>query len=180
MSIEESIEELEEGEESSESEWPNEGEQTDDTTGSDVGMSDEQLASIVDERTTQITVVGCGGAGCNTVNRMNREGINGASLFALNTDAQHLYQVDADTKVLLGEETVEGRGAGSLPQVGEEAAKESIESIRNAVSGSDMVFVAAGMGGGTGTGAAPVVAQAAREAGALTISVVSTPFTSEG
>jgi cell division protein FtsZ len=182
MGLEESIQDLEEEPDSSE--WPShENEEQDvqtENSTSGAGMTDEKLAEIVKDRSTNITVIGCGGAGSNTVNRMKAEGITGASMYALNTDAQHLYEVDADEKILLGDETVGGRGAGSLPQVGEEAAKESIDSIREAVGDADMVFVTAGMGGGTGTGAAPVVAKAAREAGALTISVVSTPFTSEG
>jgi cell division protein FtsZ len=144
-------------------------------------MSNEELAGIVDDLRTQITVVGCGGAGSNTIDRMNSEGIHGAKLVALNTDAQHLVdQVDADTKILIGRERTGGRGAGSVPKIGEEAARENIEDINASLGGSDMVFVTTGLGGGTGTGAAPVVAQAAQEAGALTIAIVTIPFTAEG
>ncbi|MFB6196670.1 MAG: cell division protein FtsZ [Halobacteriaceae archaeon] len=143
-------------------------------------MSDEELQDVLEDLQTNITVVGCGGAGSNTVNRMFDEGIHGAKLVAANTDVQHLVDIQADAKILMGEDRTEGRGAGSLPQVGEEAALESQEDIRNAITGSDMVFVTAGLGGGTGTGSAPVVAKAAREAGALTISIVTTPFTAEG
>jgi len=143
-------------------------------------MSDEELLSVLEDLQTNITVVGCGGAGSNTVNRMAEEGIHGATLVAANTDVQHLVDVEADTKILIGQEKTRGRGAGSLPQVGEEAALESQNEIGDAISGSDMVFVTAGLGGGTGTGSAPVVAKAAREAGALTISIVTTPFTAEG
>ncbi|WP_137283603.1 cell division protein FtsZ [Halorussus salinisoli] len=143
-------------------------------------MTDEELKDVLQDLQTDITVVGCGGAGGNTVNRMAEEGIHGAKLVAANTDVQHLVEIEADTKILMGEQKTQGRGAGSLPQVGEEAAIESQEEIYDAIQGSDMVFVTAGLGGGTGTGSAPVVAKAARESGALTISIVTTPFTAEG
>ncbi len=148
---------------------------------SDTGrMTDDELQSVLEDLQTNITVVGCGGAGGNTVNRMHEEGIHGAKLVAANTDVQHLVNIEADTKILMGEEKTGGRGAGSLPQVGEEAAIESQDEIYEAIAGSDMVFVTAGLGGGTGTGSAPVVAKAARESGALTIAIVTTPFTAEG
>ena len=161
---------------------------TDETGGSsteDVStsgeMTDEELADVVKDLETKITVVGCGGAGGNTVTRMTEEGIHGAKLVATNTDAQHLAdEVAADTKILIGKKRTGGRGAGSVPKIGEEAAQENIEDIQGSIDGSDMVFVTAGLGGGTGTGAAPVVAQAAQEAGALTISIVTIPFTAEG
>jgi cell division protein FtsZ len=144
-------------------------------------MTDEELADVVEDLETKITVVGCGGAGGNTVTRMTEEGIHGAKLVAANTDAQHLAdEVEADTKILIGKKRTGGRGAGSVPKIGEEAAQENIEDIQQSIDGSDMVFVTAGLGGGTGTGAAPVVAQAAQEAGALTISIVTVPFTAEG
>ncbi|KPN30736.1 cell division protein FtsZ [Halolamina pelagica] len=143
-------------------------------------MTDEQLQDVLQDLKTNITVVGCGGAGGNTVNRMHEEGIHGAKLVAANTDVQHLVSIEADTKILMGKEKTQGRGAGSLPQVGEEAAIESQEEIKESIDGSDMVFVTAGLGGGTGTGSAPVVAKAAQAAGALTISIVTTPFTAEG
>jgi cell division protein FtsZ len=143
-------------------------------------MSDEELLDVLEELETNITVVGCGGGGNNTVNRMFEEGIHGAKLVAANTDVQHLVEINADTKILMGQQRTKGRGAGSLPQVGEEAALESQTEIAEAIEGADMVFVTAGLGGGTGTGAAPVVAKAARESGALTISIVTTPFTAEG
>ena len=142
--------------------------------------TDEELQEMLVELQTDITVVGCGGAGGNTVNRMHEEGIEGATLVAANTDAQHLYEIDYDRMILLGKEKTRGRGAGSLPQVGEEAAIESQDEIYDAVEGSDMVFVTAGLGGGTGTGSAPIVAKAAKESGALTIAIVTTPFTAEG
>jgi cell division protein FtsZ len=143
-------------------------------------MTDEQLREVLGELETEITVIGCGGAGGNTVNRMFEEGIKGATLVAANTDVQHLVEISADTKILLGERKTQGRGAGSRPQVGEEAALESQEEIQDAIATSDMVFVTAGLGGGTGTGSAPIVAEAAQEADALTIAIVTTPFTAEG
>ncbi|WP_066414276.1 cell division protein FtsZ [Halorubrum aethiopicum] len=143
-------------------------------------MTDDELEDVLQDLQTNITVVGCGGAGGNTVNRMTEEGIHGAKLVAANTDVQHLVNIEADTKILMGQQKTQGRGAGSLPQVGEEAAIESQEEISDAIDGSDMVFVTAGLGGGTGTGSAPVVAKAARDSGALTIAIVTTPFTAEG
>ena len=142
--------------------------------------ADEDLRDLLEELQTNISVVGCGGAGGNTVNRMFDEGIHGANLVAANTDVQHLVEVGADTKILMGEQKTGGRGAGSLPQIGEEAALESQDEIYDSIEGSDMVFVTCGLGGGTGTGSAPVVARAARDIGALTISIVTTPFTAEG
>ena len=124
-------------------------------------MTDDQLEDVLKDLQTNITVVGCGGAGGNTINRIHEEGITGAKLVAANTDVQHLYEIEADTKILMGEDKTGGRGAGSLPQVGEEAAIESQEEIKDSIAGSDMVFVTAGLGGGTGTGSAPVVAKAA-------------------
>ncbi|CCQ32894.1 Cell division protein FtsZ 1 [Halorhabdus tiamatea SARL4B] len=144
-------------------------------------MTDEELADVVEDLETKITVVGAGGAGGNTVTRMMEEGIHGAKLVAANTDAQHLAdEVKADTKILIGKKRTGGRGAGSVPKIGEEAAQENIEDIQQSIDGSDMVFVTAGLGGGTGTGSAPVIAQAAQDAGALTISIVTIPFTAEG
>jgi cell division protein FtsZ len=143
-------------------------------------VTDDRLRDVLEDLETSITVVGCGGGGCNTVNRIAEEGIQGANLVAANTDVQHLVDVRAETKILMGEDRTGGRGAGSVPQVGEEAALESQEAIHDAIDGSDMVFVTAGLGGGTGTGSAPVVAKAAREMGALTIAIVTTPFTAEG
>ena len=144
-------------------------------------MTDEELAAIVADLETSITVVGCGGAGSNTVTRMSREGIEGAKLVAANTDAQHLAeQARADSKLLLGRRRAGGRGAGADPDIGEDAAEETIEDVLTAVRDEDMVFVTAGLGGGTGTGAAPVIAEAARDAGALTVAVVTMPFAAEG
>ena len=129
---------------------------------------------------TNIKIVGVGGAGCNTVNRIVEEGILGADLFALNSDAQHLLHVNAPHKILIGRRATRGLGAGSVPQVGRESAAEAEEEIRAALQGADIVFVTCGMGGGTGTGAAPEVARLAREMGALTIAIVTKPFAAEG
>ncbi|AWB27115.1 cell division protein FtsZ [Halococcoides cellulosivorans] len=158
---------------------------TDDSTSDEMPssgmMTDDELQDVVGELETQITVIGAGGAGGNTVTRMMQEGIHGAKLVAANTDAQHLAdEVRADSKILIGRKRTGGRGAGSVPKIGEEAAQENIEDITQSIDGSDMVFVTAGLGGGTGTGAAPVIAQAAQEQGALTISIVTIPFTAEG
>jgi cell division protein FtsZ len=141
---------------------------------------DLELEEVLKTLQTNIIVIGCGGAGSNTITRMTEEGIEGAELIALNTDAQHLRSTTADRKILIGRERTRGLGAGSLPQIGEEAAIESQEELRASVAGADMVFITAGLGGGTGTGAAPVVAEAARDAGALTIAVVTLPFGVEG
>jgi cell division protein FtsZ len=137
---------------------------------------EEVLASL----TTVIKVVGCGGAGSNTISRCVESNITGADLIAVNTDAQHLLLSKSPYKVLIGRHLTRGLGAGSLPQIGEEAAKESEQDIRDAIGRSDMVFITCGLGGGTGTGSAPVVAQIAKEAGALTIGVVTLPFGVEG
>jgi cell division protein FtsZ len=151
-------------------------------SSSEPGMTDEELRAILETLETDITVVGCGGAGCNTINRLNEVGVKGAKLVAANTDVHDLVGTTADEKILLGAEGRQdrGRGAGSIPKNGADAAYESQHDIRDTVEDADMVFVTAGMGGGTGTGSAPVVAATAREAGALTISVVTTPFASEG
>src|SRR4030042_6523280 len=112
-----------------------------------------------------IKVVGCGGMGCNAVTWLFNKGISGATIFGMNTDALHLSVTKADEKVLIGKELTRGLGAGGKPQRGREAAKEAIVDLKKAVGGADMVFVLAGLGGGTGTGAAPVVAQLAKETG---------------
>lgn len=150
-------------------------------TSTRIGTSCENKTIASDEYgQDRITLVGCGGAGGNTVNRIHEEGIQGVKLVVANTDAQHLVNIEADTKILLGEQKTEGQGASSVPQIGEEAAVETQEEIYDSIEGSDIVFVTAGLGGGTGTGASPVVANAARDSGALTISIVTTPLTAEG
>jgi cell division protein FtsZ len=142
--------------------------------------TDEELEKFLVDLQTNVTVVGCGGGGNNTINRMDENGIDGANLVALNTDVQHLLEVNSDKKLFVGKQQTKGRGAGSVPRIGEESALENQDDIRDVVESADMVFVTAGMGGGTGTGASPVVAKAAKESGALTISIVTTPFTAEG
>ena len=143
-------------------------------------QNDEELVAVLEELTTVIRVIGCGGGGSNTIDRLAECGIQGAELFAINTDAQHLLHINADRRFLIGRRTTRGLGAGSLPAIGEEAAQEDIDEIKAAVNGADMIFVTCGLGGGTGTGASPVVAEAAREAGALTIAIVTIPFSAEG
>ena len=143
-------------------------------------VKDRELEEVLSSLTTTIKVVGCGGAGTNTISRCIASQITGAELIALNTDAQHLLLAEAPNKVLIGRHLTHGLGAGSLPQIGEEAAKESEQDIRLAIGRADMIFVTCGLGGGTGTGSAPIVAQVAKEAGALTIGVVTLPFSVEG
>jgi cell division protein FtsZ len=126
-----------------------------------------------------IKVIGVGGCGCNMATWLFNKGINGATIFGLNTDALHLSITKCDEKILMGKELTRGLGCGGYPQRGREAAKESLSDLKKAVSGSDMVFVLAGMGGGSGTGAVPVVAQLAKEAGAVVIAVVTMPFEAE-
>ncbi len=128
----------------------------------------------------KIKVIGVGGGGGNMVNHMIAEGISGIDLIAANTDAQALETSNATTKIRLGERETKGLGAGMKPEIGKNAATESFNELKDALAGADMVFIASGFGGGTGTGAAPVVAQAAKEVGALTISVVTKPFGFEG
>ncbi|MHB9112829.1 MAG: cell division protein FtsZ [Thermoleophilia bacterium] len=127
-----------------------------------------------------IRVVGVGGGGTNAVNRMVDAGLKGVEFIAVNTDAQALLMCDADVKLHIGGKITQGLGAGANPEVGREAAEESRDEIREAIKGSDMVFVTAGKGGGTGTGAAPVIAEIAKELGALTVGVVTRPFSFEG
>lgn len=132
------------------------------------------------ESFARIKVVGIGGGGCNAVNRMINEGLTGIEFIAVNTDAQALQFSKAKVRVRIGDKSTRGLGAGSDPRIGRLAAEESAEELYEVLKGSDMVFVTAGLGGGTGTGAAPVVAQIAKEIGALTIGVVTRPFTFEG
>ncbi len=127
-----------------------------------------------------IKVIGCGGAGSNAVNRMIHSELKGVQFIALNTDAQALLLSEAGQTIQLGEKLTKGLGAGSNPDIGQRSAEESREEIRQVLEGADMVFITAGMGGGTGTGAAPVVAEIAREVSALTVGVVTKPFTFEG
>jgi cell division protein FtsZ len=141
---------------------------------------DKELEELLKKQSAKIKVIGIGGGGGNSLSRMREIGIKGGELIAINTDAQDLLYANADKKILIGRELTQGLGSGSNPKVGEEAAKESESEIKKKISGSDMIFITCGMGGGTGTGAAPVVASLAKKQGALTIGVVTLPFTIEG
>jgi len=141
---------------------------------------DTNKRNLQNETFARIKVIGVGGAGQNAVNRMIEEGIQGVEFIAANSDAQALTLSSAPTRVRLGDKITRGLGAGGDPEIGRKAAEESSDELYNVLKGADMVFVTAGMGGGTGTGAAPVVAQVAKECGALTIGVVTRPFTFEG
>jgi cell division protein FtsZ len=132
------------------------------------------------EGAARIVVLGVGGGGSNAVNRMIQSGVRGVEFIAVNTDIQALARAEAPTRIHIGEKLTRGLGAGGNPNVGEKAAEESGEQIADLVRNADMVFIAAGMGGGTGTGAAPVIAQISKELGALTVGVVTKPFTFEG
>ena len=128
----------------------------------------------------KIKVFGVGGGGCNAVNRMIDEGVQGVEFYVVNTDLQVLNASHAEHKIQIGETITGGRGAGSNPEVGREAALESKQEIEEAIKGADMVFIACGLGGGTGTGAAPIIAEIAQELGALTVGIVTKPFRFEG
>lgn len=128
----------------------------------------------------RIVVVGCGGAGNNTVNRLTSLGVTGAKTVAINTDARHLARVKADERILIGRELTRGLGAGGLPEIGKRAAEETGTDIKRTLKDADMVYVVAGLGGGTGTGSAPMVAKYAKEAGAIVIGAVTMPFKIEG
>lgn len=141
-----------------------------------IEIQNDQLTSNY----ASIKVVGCGGGGGNAVNRMVESGLRGVEFIAINTDMQALQMSGAQTKIQIGEKVTKGLGAGAVPEVGRRSAEESREEIAGALKGADLVFVTAGMGGGTGTGAAPTVAEIAREAGALTVGVVTKPFKFEG
>ena len=129
---------------------------------------------------SKIKVFGVGGGGSNAVTRMHTEGLQDVELYIVNTDLQHLNSLPVPNKIHIGENITKGLGAGSKPEIGEAAAKENIDVIKEAMEGADMVFIAAGLGGGTGTGASPVIAQAAKEMGILTVAVVTKPFDFEG
>ena len=128
----------------------------------------------------RIMVVGCGGGGCNTVNRLTELGVQGAGTIAANTDAKHLAVTKATKRILLGRELTRGMGAGGFPEVGKKAAEESKNDIRESLQGCDLLFLTCGLGGGTGTGSAPVVAYLAKEMGAIVIAAVTLPFKIEG
>ena len=141
---------------------------------------DEELEQLIAKQRAKIKVIGCGGAGNNTINRISEVGIAGSETIAINTDAQDLLYTNANAKILIGREITGGLGAGSIPQVGEEAARESEHEIKTKLAGADMVFITCGLGGGTGTGSAPVVGEIAKKQGALTVAIVTVPFSMEG
>lgn len=146
-----------------------------------MSTSDEELLRIASQLDVCIKIIGCGGGGCNTINRCVDAGINGAQLCAINTDAKHLLTIRSPRKILIGKTKTRGMGAGARPEVGEESARENDGEIRQFLNGSNIVFVTAGMGGGTGTGSAHYVANLAREQfRALTLGVVTIPFKAEG
>ena len=154
-----------------------------DKTGKPIKVTsdiDKELEGLLSKHRAQIKVIGCGGGGNNTVTRMSEVGIEGVETIAINTDAQDLLYTTADRKILIGKELTKGMGAGSNPKIGEEAARENDSEIKSALQGANMVFVTCGLGGGTGTGSAPIVADIARKIGALTVGVVTMPFSMEG
>lgn len=141
---------------------------------------DEELMAILKQHQARIKVIGIGGGGNNTLDRISEIGVDGARTIAINTDAQDLIETNADKKILIGRELTRGLGAGAVPKVGEEAAKESEGEIKESLRDSDMIFITCGLGGGTGTGAAPFVAELAKKSGALVVGVVTVPFSMEG
>ncbi len=141
---------------------------------------DAELEAMISSQKASIKVIGAGGGGNNTINRISEVGIKGTDIVAINTDAQDLLYTTADTKILIGKEITGGLGAGSIPKIGEEAARESEHEIKESITGADMVFITCGLGGGTGTGSVPVVAEIAKKLGALTIGIVTMPFAMEG
>ena len=141
---------------------------------------DDELRRLIEEMEIRTAIIGCGGGGSNTVSRLSQVGVGEATLVAANSDARHLLSIRAPIRLILGKETTRGLGAGSIPQVGRRAAEEARDEIRRYIEGCKIVFVTAGMGGGTGTGAAPYVAEMARRNGSLVIGVVTLPFRSEG
>ena len=127
-----------------------------------------------------IKVIGVGGGGCNAVNRMLETNLQGVEYIAVNTDSQALGRCNAETKIQIGEKLTKGLGAGGNPEIGQKSAEEPLDVIADLIEGTDMVFITAGMGGGTGTGAAPIIAKAAKDMGILTVGVVTKPFSFEG
>src|SRR3989338_11000820 len=133
----------------------------------DIQNIDAELEQLLARQRATIKVVGCGGGGNNTINRMSEVGIVGAETIAINTDAQDLLYTTASKKILIGKELTRGLGAGSNPKIGEESAKESEHELKKSIEGSDMIFITCGLGGGTGTGSAPFLAQLAKKMGIL-------------
>ena len=145
-----------------------------------LSKDDEEILRFIEGAKPKIYVVGTGGSGSNTITRMASLGIQGATMVAMNTDAPHLVKTKADRKLLIGKKTTRGMGAGSDIRVGEQAAIESKEEIRHTLSDAQLVFVTCGLGGGTGTGSIATIAHEAKEIGALTVAIVTLPFSSEG
>jgi cell division protein FtsZ len=141
---------------------------------------DDELKQLIASQKTRIKVIGTGGGGNNTINRIAEVGIKGIQTIAINTDAQDLLYTTADKKLLIGKELTHGLGAGANPKVGEESARESEHDIKKLMDGADMIFITCGLGGGTGTGSAPYIAQIAKKLGLLSVGIVTMPFTMEG
>ncbi|MBT5023590.1 cell division protein FtsZ [Candidatus Woesearchaeota archaeon] len=141
---------------------------------------DAELEEFIKKQPARIKVIGAGGGGNNTINRMSEVGIHGAETIAVNTDAQDLLYTTADKKFLIGRDSTSGLGAGSQPKLGEEAARENESDIKKLMINSDMIFVTCGLGGGTGTGSAPVISEIAKKMGLLTVAIVTMPFSMEG
>ena len=141
---------------------------------------DEELLKMLQEHKARIKVIGVGGGGNNTLSRISEIGVEGAMTIAINTDVQDLIKAKADKKILIGKETSKGLGAGAMPKVGEQAAKEAEAELKEALRDSDLIFITCGMGGGTGTGAAPIIAEIGKKSGALIVGVVTVPFSMEG
>jgi cell division protein FtsZ len=147
---------------------------------SKTNAADAELEEVLSKHRATIKVIGCGGAGNNTITRISEVGVVGAETISINTDAQDLLYTTSDRKILIGRELTQGLGAGADPKIGEEAARESEHEIKDALTGADMAFITCGLGGGTGTGSAPVVADIAKKLGMLTVGIVTIPFAMEG
>lgn len=145
-----------------------------------LASEDKELEEIVKALHVSIKILGCGGSGSNTINRLSEAGVTGAQLLALNTDAKHLLSIRAPKKLLIGKRLTKGLGAGAIPEIGEQAAHENEPEIKAFLEGAHIVFVTAGLGGGTGTGSAQFIARLAKEQGSLTMGVVTMPFSAEG
>jgi cell division protein FtsZ len=143
-------------------------------------LVDAELEQVLANQKAKIKVIGSGGGGNNTIDRITEVGVSGTETIAINTDAQDLLYTSADRKILIGKEVTQGLGAGSNPRLGEEAAREQETEIKKAIAGADMVFLTCGLGGGTGTGSIPVIAELAKKMGSLTVAVVTLPFAMEG
>ena len=148
--------------------------------GNERNVLDAELEEMLSKQKASIKVVGCGGAGNNTINRIAEVGVVGAETIAINTDAQDLLYTTADKKILIGKDLTKGLGAGGVPKIGEDAAREQEHEIKNALQGADMVFLTCGLGGGTGTGSVAVISVVAKKQGALTVGIVTVPFSMEG